>query len=89
MNTTVHLYPGINGTLDANNGQNGVVHICDHKKTASHGRSKPSTLAHVDSKELLRELLRRIGEDPDRIATESRANNPFLGRTIQWVGSAR
>jgi hypothetical protein len=52
MNTTVHLYPGINGTLDANNGQNGVVHICDHKKTAAHGRSKPSTLAHVDSKEL-------------------------------------
>jgi GTP cyclohydrolase IA len=66
MNTTVHLYPGINGTLDANNGQNGVVHICDHKKTASHGRSELSTLAHVDSKELLRELLRRIGEDPDR-----------------------
>jgi GTP cyclohydrolase I-like protein len=66
MNTTVALYPGVNGTLDANNGQNGVVHICDHKKTGSHDRRDLSTLAHVDSKELLRELLRRIGEDPDR-----------------------
>jgi hypothetical protein len=66
MNTTIDLYPGANGTLDAKNGQNGVVHICDHKKTASHDRRELSTLAHVDSKELLRELLRRIGEDPDR-----------------------
>jgi hypothetical protein len=32
MNTTVHPYPGVNGTLDANNEQNGVVHICDHEK---------------------------------------------------------
>ena len=66
MNTTVDLYPGVNATLDANNGQNGVVHICDHQKTGPHGRRELSTLAHVDSKELLRELLRRIGEDPDR-----------------------
>ena len=66
MHTTVDLYPGVNATLDANNGQNGVVHICDHQKTGPHGRRELSTLAHVDSKELLRELLRRIGEDPDR-----------------------
>ena len=66
MNTTIDLYPGLNATLDANNGQNGVVHICDHKKTGPHDRRELSTLAHVDSKELLRELFRRIGEDPDR-----------------------
>jgi GTP cyclohydrolase IA len=66
MNTTIDFYPGVKTTLDANNGQNGVAHICDHKKTGPHGRRELSTLAHVDSKELLRELLRRIGEDPDR-----------------------
>jgi GTP cyclohydrolase IA len=66
MNTTIDLYPGLNATLDANNGQNGVVQICDHKKTASHDRRELPALAHVDSKELFRELLRRIGEDPDR-----------------------
>jgi GTP cyclohydrolase I len=66
MNTTVDLYPGVNGNVGVNNGQNGVVHICDHRETASHDRCKLSKLAHVDSEELLRELLRRIGEDPDR-----------------------
>jgi GTP cyclohydrolase IA len=66
MNTTADLYPGVNGTLEADNGQNGVVHLCDHKKTGSRDRRERPTLAHVDSKELLRELLRRIGEDPDR-----------------------
>lgn len=66
MNTTIDFYPGVKTTLDANNGQNGVAHICDHKKTGPHGLRELSTLAHVDSKELLRELLRRIGEDPDR-----------------------
>jgi hypothetical protein len=66
MNTAVPLYPGVKGTLDANKGQNRVGHICDHKKTGSHDRRELSTLAHIDSKELLRELLRRIGEDPDR-----------------------
>jgi hypothetical protein len=66
MNTTVDLHPGVDGTVYANDGQNGAVHICDHKETGSHGRRELSTLAHVDSEELLRELLRRIGEDPAR-----------------------
>lgn len=66
MTTTADLFPGINGTVNANDGQNGAVHICEHKNSGSHGRCELSTLAHVDSKELLRELLRRIGEDPDR-----------------------
>src|SRR5262245_61305264 len=66
MTTTADLYPGVNGMVNANNRQNGAVHICEHKNTSSHGRRELSTLAHVDSKELLRELLRRIGENPDR-----------------------
>jgi GTP cyclohydrolase I len=66
MNSTVDFYRRVNGTLEANSGQNGVVHLCDRKNTGSHDRRERSTLAHVDSEELLRELLRRIGEDPDR-----------------------
>ena len=66
MNTTADLCSGINGTVDANNEQNGAVHICDNKKTGSHDRRELSILAYVDSKELLRELVRRMGEDPDR-----------------------
>ena len=66
MTTTADLYPGVNGMVNANNRQNGAVHICEQKNTSSHGRRELSTLAHVDSKELLRELLRRIGENPDR-----------------------
>lgn len=63
MNTTVDLYPGVNGPVDS---QNRAVHLCDHDETGSLDRLEPSALADVDSEELLRELLRRIGEDPDR-----------------------
>src|SRR5262249_11147878 len=66
MNTTVDLYPGVSGPVDSHNGQNGAVHICDYGEAGSVDRLEPSTLADVDSEELLRELLRRIGEDPDR-----------------------
>ena len=66
MNTTVDLYPGVNGAVYANGGQNGAVHIFNDKKTGSHDGRELATLAHVDSEELLRELLRRIGEDPAR-----------------------
>jgi GTP cyclohydrolase IA len=66
MNTTLDLCPRISPTANASNGKNGAVHICDHKKAAFHDRSGVSTFAHVDSEELFRELLRRIGENPDR-----------------------
>jgi len=66
MNTTVDLYPGLNGTLAASNGHNGIDHLRDPEKRASHDGRELSTLTHVDSEELLRELFRRIGEDPDR-----------------------
>ena len=66
MNTTVDLNPGLSGTLAAGNGHNGVVHPGDHEKRAPHDGREPSTLTHIDSEELLRELFRRIGEDPDR-----------------------
>ncbi len=65
MNTTVDLYPGINGSVAAANGRNGAAHLRDHHKRACHDLYATS-LAHLDSEELLRELLRRIGEDPDR-----------------------
>ena len=85
MNTTVDLYPGVNGTLDANNEQNRVVHICDHEKTGSHDRRELSTVAYVDSEALLRELLRRVGEDPDRGGLQQTpgGGHPILERTIQ------
>lgn len=66
MNTTFHSCPNRNGTAYAHNGQNGADHLCDYDEIISPDRLEPSTLAHVNSEALLRELLRRIGENPDR-----------------------
>jgi GTP cyclohydrolase IA len=66
MNTTLDFCPGRNGAACAHNGENGAGHLCDYDETISSDRLGPSTLAHVNSEALLRELLRRIGEDPDR-----------------------
>ena len=66
MNTSVDFYPGVNGSLIASNGHNGIGLLPDHEKQGSDGRRELLTFARVDSEELLRELLRRIGEDPDR-----------------------
>ena len=66
MNTTFHSCPTRNGTAYPNNGQNGAGHLCDYDEIISPDRLEPSTLAHVNSEALLRELLRRIGENPDR-----------------------
>jgi GTP cyclohydrolase I len=63
MYTTLDLCPEVPATANGNNQQNGALHVCDRRKT---DRFELSTLAHVDSKDLLRELLRRIGEDPNR-----------------------
>jgi len=67
MHRTVDFYSGINGDMAAGNGNghNGAVYLRDHAK-----RETPDLghrlLADVDSEELLRELFRRIGEDPER-----------------------
>jgi len=66
MNTTFHSCPTRNGTAYPNNGQNGAGHLCDYDEIISPDRLEPSTLAYVNSEALLRELLRRIGENPDR-----------------------
>ncbi|HEY7000414.1 MAG TPA: GTP cyclohydrolase I FolE [Candidatus Udaeobacter sp.] len=66
MNTTFHSCPNRNGTAYAHNGHNGADHLCDYDEIISPDRLEPSTLAHVNSEALLRELLRRIGENPDR-----------------------
>jgi len=65
MNTTLDFYPATNGTGEAN-GENGNFPILDYSESAFSQRCEASTLADVNSEELLRELLRRIGEDPDR-----------------------
>jgi len=65
MNTTLDFYPGTNGTAEAN-GKDGDFPILDYNESAFFQRFEASTLADVNSEELLRELLRRIGEDPHR-----------------------
>src|SRR5262249_25301591 len=66
MNRSVDSYPGVNATLVASNGHNGIGHLPTLEKQGLDGRRELLPFAHVDSEELLRELLRRIGEDPDR-----------------------
>jgi GTP cyclohydrolase I len=58
--------PALNAAAGAHNGDNGAVHVCDYDEPASLDRFEQLTLAHVNSEALLRDLLRRIGEDPDR-----------------------
>jgi GTP cyclohydrolase I len=66
MNTTLDFYPAINGTGEANGEEDGDFPILDYNESAFSQRFELSTLADVNSEELLRELLRRIGEDPHR-----------------------
>src|SRR5581483_10675170 len=71
MDTTVNFYSEINGDLAAgngngnSNGHKGAVYLRHHAKRDTRELGD-RLLAHVDSEELLRELFRRIGEDPDR-----------------------
>ncbi|HEU0273636.1 MAG TPA: GTP cyclohydrolase I FolE [Candidatus Udaeobacter sp.] len=66
MEMTVDLRPECKTTVDAGEGRHGVLLVCDRGKSGSDHSFEQSILAHVDFKELLRELLRRIGENPDR-----------------------
>lgn len=53
-------------TATIRNGYDPAAHIFEHDKTVSLHRFEPPALTEIDSEQLLRELLRRIGEDPDR-----------------------
>src|SRR5262249_39864735 len=64
MKTTFDFY--LNGTAATHNGENGEAHLSGYDETVSPDRFEPSVLGHVNSEALLRELLRRIGENPDR-----------------------
>ena len=66
MNTTLDIYPAMNGVANGCNGEDAAVRVCNYDETVSPDRLERATLAKVDSQVLLRELLRRIGEDPDR-----------------------
>ena len=65
MNRTIDFCSGMNGAPASSNGHNGAVYLRDHEKRGTHDFGD-KLLAHLDSEELLRELFRRIGEDPDR-----------------------
>jgi GTP cyclohydrolase I len=74
MDRRVDFYSGINGEVAAANGDghigngkghNGAVYLRDHAKRETVDAGD-RLLTHVNSEELLRELFRRIGEDPDR-----------------------
>src|SRR5262249_4171699 len=64
MKTTFDFY--LNGTAATHNGENGEAHLSGYDEMVSPDRFEPSVLGHVNSEALLRELLRRIGENPDR-----------------------
>ena len=66
MNNTLDFHSALNGAASPHNGDNGARHVCDYDEPASPVRFEQLTLAHVNSEALLREVLRRIGEDPDR-----------------------
>jgi GTP cyclohydrolase IA len=65
MITTPEIYSEVQGNVDPANGLNRPFHVCTRGKNGS-GRRFEMSLADADSEELLRELLRRIGENPDR-----------------------
>ena len=66
MNTALDFYPAMNGVGNGCSGEDAAVRVCNYDETVSPDRLERATLAKVDSQVLLRELLRRIGEDPDR-----------------------
>jgi GTP cyclohydrolase I len=65
MNTTLDFYPRTNGTGRPTEKMETFLFSTITKALFSQ-RFEASTLADVNSEELLRELLRRIGEDPHR-----------------------
>jgi hypothetical protein len=71
--------------VDASNGQNGALHVCDRGETGSHDCFEQSTLARDDSKELLRELLRRVGENPDRSRLRRESSGPGMNYSVDIV----
>lgn len=66
MNTSIELYPLLRDPAFGRNGQGPAADLSDHETTTSLHGSEPAALEDVNSEQLIRELLRRIGEDPDR-----------------------
>jgi GTP cyclohydrolase I len=66
MNTSIDLYPLETQSVSLPNGHGLAPDRAGCDNTRSLPGWEPSTLEHVDSEQLIRELLLRIGEDPDR-----------------------
>jgi len=65
MNTTIDVCPVLEDTV-TRNGWNPAAQISEFPKSNSRNGCSAPSLEHVNSDQLIRELLRRIGEDPDR-----------------------
>ena len=65
MKTSSDVCPTLEHTISGN-GWNPAVQISEYPNRISRNDCGAVPLKHVDSAQLIRELLRRIGEDPDR-----------------------
>ena len=65
MKNTSDVCPTLEDTISGN-GWNPAVQIAEYPNKISRNGCGAAPLKHVDSAQLIRELLRRIGEDPDR-----------------------
>jgi GTP cyclohydrolase I len=66
MNTSIELYPLLSDPGSSPNGHGRAAEVSEYHETRFLHHSEPLTLEHVNSEQIIRELLRRIGEDPDR-----------------------
>src|SRR5215831_21321160 len=65
MKNTIDICPTLEDAI-TRNGRNSAAQISEYPNKISRNGHGAPTLEHVDSAQLIRELLRRIGEDPDR-----------------------
>jgi GTP cyclohydrolase I len=65
MKNSIDLCPALEDAI-TRNGRNSMAEISEYPSKISRNGYGTLALDHIDSAQLLRELLRRIGEDPDR-----------------------
>lgn len=65
MKNTIDVCPTLEDTV-ARNGWNPAAHVSEYPTKISRNGCGAPPLEHVNSAQLIREILRRIGEDPDR-----------------------
>ena len=65
MKNTIDVCPTLEDTFPRN-GWNPAAQVSEYPTTISRNGCGASPLEHVNSAQLIREILRRIGEDPDR-----------------------